>query len=454
LKQKSKDVPIGVHRGAQYRSTLPILSFTKQGELDHRSMAESPLDRLVPDVVDLRIDGAELPEFAVREELEELINVVRIGALKSTTLCCARLLEALCIMALDRAQLPYSPNVFSNLDTLQQYNLIPAATRYWAHALRRLGNDVRHLIRPIGADDACLAVIFVERNLEWYFCRFRFGPRLRHLTCDEAPLGIGSHEELSAVADAFDLEEFDPCALAQNFVSQLGVAAHGTPVFAAALAEHLLDGDHDADARRVLDLGRDRFPDDPRLNQLWGLYWSRRGDLQRACEILEPLYRRFPNDPETVGITAGLYKRLWRADINVTRWLKKSHQAYFAAWRSSKKVNSYVGINAATTALWLGNLDDACQIAADVRDRLLERLEMLSSHHDDSDLVFNYWEHVTLAEAHLLLDERDSAQRVYEQVFQKYAQQRANIGVSRKQGIEILKAKGFSDEAAELWFVS
>ena len=45
---------------------IPNPLFHKQCELDHRSMAESPLDRLVPGVVDLRTDGDGLPEFAVR----------------------------------------------------------------------------------------------------------------------------------------------------------------------------------------------------------------------------------------------------------------------------------------------------------------------------------------------------------------------------------------------------
>ena len=35
-------------------------------------------------------------------------------------------------------------------------------------------------------------------------------------------------------------------------------------------------------------------------------------------------------------------------------WLTKSHAKYLDGWGRSKQTNGYLGINAATTALWLG----------------------------------------------------------------------------------------------------
>ena len=49
--------------------------------------------------------------------------------------------------ALEAAWLDPSPNFFANLGALQQYSLLPTATGYWAHALRRTGNAVRHVQR-------------------------------------------------------------------------------------------------------------------------------------------------------------------------------------------------------------------------------------------------------------------------------------------------------------------
>jgi tetratricopeptide (TPR) repeat protein len=367
-------------------------------------------------------------------------------------LASARLLEALAASALDTVNLPWSTSLFSNLDSLQQFNLIPRTTRYWAHALRRMGNDVRHVCRLFQPRHAELASLFAELSLCWFFCRFRFGPRLSSLTRDHKPLGLSCDQQLRHTAEVFEATGFDPLRLARQWASGRGPDRVWSPVFAAALVEELLDRKHYDEAAALLRHELDRFPDDLRLKQLQGLYWSRLGELDRARDWLEPVYQQYNNDDETIGITAGVYKRLWVSDKSQQQWLCRAHLAYFAGWRMSRRKNAYLGINAATTALWLRRHDDMTQIAKDVLTCLRQRQGALAMHHRDPDLVLNYWDWVTLAEACLLLGDLQTARTTYQEAFQRHSDQTANIEVTRKQAEEILQAMCVSQHEAAEWF--
>src|SRR5262245_25375736 len=112
------------------------------------------LKRLAAAVHDYRT-----PLFHLGKDLERLERVRQVTAPEAVVLYCARILEALAACALRAATLKPSAMVFANLDTLQQYNLIPAVTRYWAHSLRRAGNAARHVLRSISEDDAELALL-------------------------------------------------------------------------------------------------------------------------------------------------------------------------------------------------------------------------------------------------------------------------------------------------------
>ena|SRR5215813_2856205 len=51
-------------------------------------------------------------------------------------------------------------------ETLQQLNLMPATTAYLGHAVRRLGNEARHVHRLLDPNDTQLAVAFLEQIAE------------------------------------------------------------------------------------------------------------------------------------------------------------------------------------------------------------------------------------------------------------------------------------------------
>jgi tetratricopeptide (TPR) repeat protein len=389
-------------------------------------------------------------QFRLREDLERLDKVRRVDAPEAVILYCARILEALAAAALRAVKLEPSPNVFANLDALQQYNLLPTATRHWAHALRRAGNLVRHIRSRVRPGDAELAVLFVERWLDWYFRTFRYGHQLPSLTRDGEPLGLSASAGLRALLGA--LEDLD-----RNLHTVLGHVQAGlsgdlfqTPALPAALAEMLLDFGRYADARTVLDAALKEFPDDLRLRLFLGLYWSRTGNLDESLRCLEPLHEQYKDDDQAAGITAGVYKRRWLEDPGSREWLEKSQRAYRQGWERSRKMNAYLGINAATTALWLGRPAESRQVADEVRRLLRARTAVLAERLTDPDLQLNYWDQVTLAEAELLLGELAAARRLYRAAFAAHAErQQANIAVSLKQMGEILQMLGLSYGAAE-----
>jgi tetratricopeptide (TPR) repeat protein len=405
----------------------------------------SPLERLVPAVAEYATE-----QFHLQEDLERLDKVRRVDAPEAVILYCARILEALAAAALRTLKLEPSPNVFANLDALQQYNLLPTATRHWAHALRRAGNLVRHIRSRVRPGDAELAVLFVERWLDWFFRSFRYGHQLPSLTRDGEPLGLSASASLRALLGALeDLDRNLPTVL-QHVQAGLSGDLLQTPALPAALAEMLLDSGRYADARTVLAAALKVFPDDLRLRLFLGLYWSRTGNLEESLHWLEPLYEQHKDDDQATGITAGVYKRRWLQDPSNREWLEKSQRAYRQGWERSRKMNAYLGINAATTTLWLGRPDESRQVAEEVRKLLRARIAALLERLTDPDLQLIYWDQVTLAEAELLLGELESAQRRYRAAFATHAeQQRANIEVSLKQIGAILPLLGLSYSAAQ-----
>jgi hypothetical protein len=96
-----------------------------------------------------------------------------------------------------------------------------------------------------------------------------------------------------------------------------------------------------------------------------------------------------------------------------------------------------LGINAATTALWLGRRKVSARLAREVEDLLRRRAAGLPP-----DLSFNFWDHVTLAEAQLLLGDVRAAQQTYQGAFARHPEQGHNIEVARRQRDEVLRTLG------------
>ena len=161
---------------------------------------------------------------------------------------------------------------------------------------------------------------------------------------------------------------------------------------------------------------------------------------------------RWHDDEETVGLLAGVYKRRWLTRREEEEWLSKAFRLYSRGWDAGKKASPYLGINAATTALWLGRKAESRRIAAEVGQRLLDRAGRLARFRADRDLALNYWDHATLAEAQLLLGQWGRSRRTYCAAFRLHADQTQNVAVSRAQAVEGLTAQGMSAPAAESFF--
>jgi hypothetical protein len=404
---------------------------------------ESITDRLVPPVAAYQAEG-----YSLASDLVHLSAVRGIGATEATIFYSARILEVLSSDAVKAMGLTPSASAFANLETLTQFNFVPATTLYWANGLRRLGNDVRHILRRHQPADADLAALFAERWIEWFFCQFRLGARLPAITVDSNPLLAAGDPRLAKFLKSVDARDFDPA-------EQLASADANPPyMIAATLAAVIADlllcrGETDL-AFSVLDPAIARFPDDLRVQQLTVLAWKRRGDLKKAVEAAAPLLSRTRDDDETAGIIAGVYKQLY-LDAGESDMLQKSHKAYLGGWEGSKNSNAYLGINAAATALWLGRAPESRRLAGEVRQLLLRRVEAVAKAGDKQMLAASYWDEVTLAEAELLTGELSAARSRYLAAFVSQAKSKGNIKVATDQAQRHLTPLGLTFSGKEFF---
>ena len=405
-------------------------------------MAHARGDEFIPAITDF-----VRPPFALRDDLAHLAAVWQAGAAEAAVLYATRILDVLAGAALEAVHLPPTDRVYANLALLEQYHLLPHAVGYWAHALRRLGNDVRHVRRAVTREDGELALAFLERVLAWFFCAFPAGPQLPALTPDAQPPAWPISAELRDIVARCEAPACAPTALLA--AGSAWEQYLRTPALAAVLAETLLDRHDTARADALLRAAQAACPDDIRLRQLLGLACSRQGAFSQALAWLQPLYARAAafKDEETAGIIAGVYKRMWRAG-GEPRWLEQACRAYRTGWRQfSAGQNAYLGINAAATALLLGRHPASRRLAQETRALLSRRLAHLTRHGSAAPLSF--WDRATLAEAHLLLGHLALARRIYRDAFRQFADHTGAIDISRAQLRELLPALGLTSPAEE-----
>lgn len=379
--------------------------------------------------------------YRLQSDLDALQRVHAARAPEAVAFYAGRVLEILAAQSLEDLGLAPHQTVLANLDILEQYSLLPLTTRHSAHGLRRLANDARHILRPIGEPDATLAAFFADHCVDWYFHHYSFGPR--------QPAGAAG-----AVADPLSRLHAIVSACATAPVTEALALLGGplrSPVMAAILAESLLDGGRLDAAGAMLARGLTAYPDDTRLLLLHGLHLSRSGKLTGALAVLEPAFRRFPNDPEAAGILAGVYKRLWQQDRTQVQWLKRSFDTYQAGWKASRETSDYLGTNAATTALWLGRRDVSAALARTLRDTMAERMRRLETRLNDPLGAMEYWAGVTVAELELLAGDLPAAQTIYARIFTLHADKTGNIAVTRGQAEMILRAMGMESACKALW---
>jgi class 3 adenylate cyclase len=173
-------------------------------------------------------------------------------------------------------------------------------------------------------------------------------------------------------------------------------------------AERLLQGGAPLGAYDRLADGLKQFPDDVRMRQLLALALARSGAGRLASPILEQLVREGHRDEETTGLLARTHKDLWAAATDPEErraHLEVACRQYVDAYERSR--GYWSGINAATTALLLGNTQQSAAIARAVRE------QCLALHQTGGSAADAYWIVATLGEAALLLESWTEAEDWY-----------------------------------------
>jgi hypothetical protein len=161
--------------------------------------------------------------------------------------------------------------------------------------------------------------------------------------------------------------------------------------------------------------------------------------LGAAVTLLERLWAT-SKDAETGGLLAGRYKQQWKNSGNEAD-LRRCHQTYLAAFDRSGEF--YPGINAAATALWLG--DKA--LSRDLARRVLVVLRLVATPERDA------WYHATEAEAHLLLEDVDAAKVCYRRAVHRCDHAPETVRTMQAQAEEDLRHLGRERDELGLVFV-
>jgi len=174
-------------------------------------------------------------------------------------------------------------------------------------------------------------------------------------------------------------------------------------------------------AHEVLEEGLQRFPSNPRLNQLQALSMIRCGFLSKSREILTGLVREGHRDEETLGILGRVYKDMWLSSDDGSL-LKRSRDLYYQAFKGSG--GYYSGINAASLSLILGERDTARKLASAV---LSKCLKLLKGGERD------YWNLATIGEGFVVLGRYEDAARFLVRAVRESVKNYSYLASTRKQ---------------------
>lgn len=154
----------------------------------------------------------------------------------------------------------------------------------------------------------------------------------------------------------------------------------------------------------------------PRAKQLKALALSVTGRHDEARELLASL----PPSGETGGIAAAVLKRRFLETGNIA-WLQGAFDEYQRTYERSG--DPYPGVNAAATALWLGDKELSRTIASRVLEHLREK--------PNSDRT--HWDWATIGEASILVGRSEDALTAYRKAVAGQPSHSRDISVMRKQ---------------------
>lgn len=346
---------------------------------------------------------------------------------------CGRALEVTSARAITALNLEPGNQVFSNLDTLERLSCISRPALYLGHALRRLSNDARHILRPLTPHDADFAALCLGPWLQWYMEDSFRGPqhRPKHENFGIAsPLASGKIAELleflGKAQETDDDYSDELLALCDERIARM-------PALSAMVAEVLISNRHPEQAQGVLNAALAQAPTDIRLTQVLALCRRRAGHPAEAVALLKKLSAKNAEDEETLGITAGALKS--SGDI------AQALSLYRKGWQVSRSRNLYLGVNAAALQLWLGD-KEAIPFAQRIVDIFTARNAQLTKAGINVATRRDYYDQVTEAEARLIAGDDATARALYAAAFDRFGSRQGDIDGSREQAARTLGLLG------------
>ena len=174
--------------------------------------------------------------------------------------------------------------------------------------------------------------------------------------------------------------------------------------------------------------GLNYFSADTRLRHLLALALARSGATSSARAILENLYAEGHQDEETIGLLARTHKDAADTSSDPAQrqgHLRRAHQLYRKAYEQTG--GYWSGINAATTAVLLGDHNLAAKLARDVREACKKELQRVDQANGE-----RYWPLATLGEASLILGEWSAAEEFYSRAGEVAGKRYGDIHSSRR----------------------
>ncbi|HXC53948.1 MAG TPA: tetratricopeptide repeat-containing protein [Rhizomicrobium sp.] len=373
------------------------------------------------------IDGYDLAR-----DLAAINRALKEDMPEAAIFYCGRALEVTSARAVAALNLDPGNQVFANLDTLERLSCISRPVLYLGHALRRLSNDARHILRPLSAHDAAFAALCLGPWLQWYLEDYFRGPRSK--PADDS-FGIASPLATGTVADVLALLRRAQATnedISGRLLALCDARVAGLPALSAMIAETLISCGQAEQAQAVLAAALAQVPDDLRLNQLYALGCRRAGRPDEAIARLKTLSSRYSEDEETLGITAGALKACWQTQQGPADALAQAQKLYQKGWQVSRERNLYLGVNAAAIALWRGD-DKTGAAAARIAGNFTLRNEQLAAAGIDVAAQRDYYDLVTEAEARLLAGEGAVARALYAGAFARFAARKGDIAGSKVQ---------------------
>lgn len=206
-----------------------------------------------------------------------------------------------------------------------------------------------------------------------------------------------------------------------------------------ATAEQMLELGEPLMAYDVLVEGLKVSPTNVRLRQLQALALLRAGVPDKAETILLGLETEGNEEEETIGLLARIHKERWESEKtnpdSGVRELSLAHSYYHKAYDLAG--GNWSGINAATTALLLGQNEDALMLAGKVRESCLREIEPADNQDDR-----NYWLLATLAEASLVLQDWPEAESLYRRAAKVGGHKFGDLSSTRHNALLILNHLG------------